>query len=276
MNGVGPNTFNLVFLVLTIIAYLGSGGLLLHRLFFQGQGKGLRYGLALGVGTLAVLCHAVLLHTTVLSAAGLNVGFTSSVSLTCWTIGAILLVSSLNKPIENLGIVLFPLSALAVFLAWRFPHVRLMVDAVSWGLKFHVLVSMLSYSLLTLASVQAILLAVQDQHLHGHHPGGFVRGLPPLQTMEILLFELIAVGFVLLSLSLISGFVFLENMFAQHLAHKTLLSVTGWTVFGILLWGRFRHGWRGRTALIWTLSGFAILMLGYFGSKAVLELVLRR
>ncbi|CAK0744019.1 Cytochrome C biogenesis protein [Gammaproteobacteria bacterium] len=271
VNVVEPHTFNLVFLVLTMGAYLGSGGLLLHRLFFQGQGRGLRYGLALGLGTLAVLLHGVML-----SGAGLNVGFTNSVSLTCWTIAVILLASSLNKPIENLGIVLFPLAALALFLAWQFPHVRLMVDAASWGLKFHVLVSMLSYSLLTLASVQAILLAIQDQHLHSRHPGGFVRGLPPLQTMEALLFELIAVGFVLLSLSLMSGFVFLENMFAQHLAHKTVLSVTGWMVFGILLWGRFRHGWRGRTALIWTLSGFGILMLGYFGSKAVLELVLKR
>ncbi|MEI6414026.1 MAG: cytochrome c biogenesis protein CcsA [Pseudomonadota bacterium] len=270
------NTSDLLFLVVTITAYLGGSGLLIHRLFFQGQGRGLRHGLALGVGTLAVLSHAVLLHKAVVFGAGLNVGFTSTVSLTCWIIALILLVSSLNKPIENLGIVLFPLAALAVFLAWRFPHVRLMVDGASWGLKGHVLVSMLSYSLLTLASVQAILLAIQDQHLHSRHPGGFVRGLPPLQTMEALLFELIAVGFVLLSLSLMSGFVFLENMFAQHMAHKTILSVIGWVVFGILLWGRFRHGWRGRTALIWTLSGFGILMLGYFGSKAVLELVLKR
>ena len=94
--------------------------------------------------------------------------------------------------------------------------------------------------------------------------------------MESLLFEMIAAGFILLTLALISGFAFLQNMFAQHLVHKTVLSTLAWLVFGGLLLGRFRYGWRGRTAIIWTLSGFVILILAYFGSKAVLELMLLR
>jgi ABC-type uncharacterized transport system permease subunit len=94
--------------------------------------------------------------------------------------------------------------------------------------------------------------------------------------MESLLFEMIALGFALLTLALGTGFMFLEDMFAQHLAHKTLLSVLAWSVFGVLLWGRFRFGWRGRTALRWTLVGFVVLMLAYFGSKFVLELILHR
>jgi ABC-type uncharacterized transport system permease subunit len=133
---------------------------------------------------------------------------------------------------------------------------------------------MLAYSLLTLASVQAVLLAIQDHQLRNRHPGGFVRALPPLQTMEVLLFEMIALGFALLTVALISGFIFLENMFSQHLVHKTILSLAAWVVFGTLLWGRFRYGWRGQKALIWTLVGFVVLMLAYFGSKFVLELVL--
>ena len=92
--------------------------------------------------------------------------------------------------------------------------------------------------------------------------------------MEALLFEMIILGFTLLTLGLISGFVFLEDMFAQRLAHKTFLSIAAWLVFGTLLWGRFRSGWRGQRALIWTLVGFVVLMLAYFGSKAVIELVL--
>jgi len=124
--------------------------------------------------------------------------------------------------------------------------------------------------------VQAVLLAIQDHQLHNRHPGGFVRSLPPLQTMEVLLFEMIGAGFLLLTLALISGIVYLDNMFAQHLAHKTILSIAAWLVFGTLLWGRFRYGWRGRTALIWTLSGFVVLMLAYFGSKAVIELILSK
>ena len=135
---------------------------------------------------------------------------------------------------------------------------------------------MLAYSLLTLASVQAILLAIQDDHLRRRQTGGFIRALPPLQTMESMLFEMIGAGFVLLTLALISGFAFLEDMFAQHLVHKTVLSTLAWLVFGSLLIGRFRYGWRGKTAIIWTLTGFVILILAYFGSKAVLELVLQR
>ena len=115
---------------------------------------------------------------------------------------------------------------------------------------------------------------IQDHHLHQRHPGGFIRALPPLQTMESLLFEMIGAGFVLLTLALVSGFTFLEDMFAQRLAHKTILSITAWIVFGALLWGRLRFGWRGQKALIWTLSGFVVLMLAYFGSKVVIELIL--
>ena len=100
--------------------------------------------------------------------------------------------------------------------------------------------------------------------------------MPPLQTMESLLFEMIAAGFVLLTLALMCGFAFLEDMFAQHLVHKTVLSTLAWLVFGGSCSWRFRYGWRGRTAIIWTLSGFVILILAYFGSKAVIELMLQR
>jgi len=119
-----------------------------------------------------------------------------------------------------------------------------------------------------------VLLAIQDYHLRNRHPGGFIRSLPPLQTMEALLFEMILAGFILLTMALLTGFTFLEDMFAQHLAHKTILSIIAWLVFGTLLWGRFRSGWRGQKALIWTLAGFLVLMLAYFGSKFVVEMVL--
>ena len=103
-----------------------------------------------------------------------------------------------------------------------------------------------------------------------------MRALPPLAIMERMLFQLIAVGFVLLTLSLLSGFVYLENMFAQHLVHKTILSILAWAVFGVLLLGRRLYGWRGKVAVRWTLSGIALLLLAYFGSKLVLELILQR
>jgi ABC-type uncharacterized transport system permease subunit len=138
----------------------------------------------------------------------------------------------------------------------------------------HILISVISYSLLTLAALQAILLAIQNQQLRNRHPGGFVRAMPPLETMECLLFRLIGIGFLLLSISLLSAVPYTQNLVEQHLIHKTVLSITAWVVFAILLWGRWRFGWRGRTAIRWTLGGFAVLMLAYFGSKLVLELII--
>jgi ABC-type uncharacterized transport system permease subunit len=140
----------------------------------------------------------------------------------------------------------------------------------------HILLSILAYSVLSIGALQAVLLAVQEKHLREKRPGGFIRALPPLQTMETLLFRMIGAGFILLSLALVSGALFVQDLFAQHLVHKTVLSIVAWAVFAILLWGRQRFGWRGRTAIRWTLSGFFSLMLAYFGSKWVLEVVLGR
>jgi ABC-type uncharacterized transport system permease subunit len=263
-------------LYLTIALYLGSGLFIAMRLFMGQSARRPPRALGLILGFFGVAAQTVLLYQTIVTPSGINLGFFNAVTLASWTILTLLLLSALSKPVENLGIALFPLGALMVWLESRYPTTRLLSPSAAWGIKLHVLVSMLAYSLLALASVQAVLLAVQDHHLHNRHPGGFIRALPPLQTMEFLLFEMISAGFVLLTLSLLSGFLFLEDMFAQHMVHKTVLSVVGWVVFGTLLIGRFRVGWRGRTAIIWTLSGFVVLMLAYFGSKAVLELVLQR
>jgi ABC-type uncharacterized transport system permease subunit len=191
-----------------------------------------------------------------------------------WTILLLLMLSALSKPVENLGIILLPLAALAIALELIYPSSHFLPADSPWGLRVHVLISLIAYALLTMASVQAILLAIQDHHLHARHPGGFIRALPPLQTMESLLFEMIGIGFFLLTLSLFSGFLFLEDMFEQRLVHKSVLSIAAWLVFGLLLWGRYRFGWRGQKALTWTLVGFVVLMLAYFGSKFVIELLL--
>ena len=106
--------------------------------------------------------------------------------------------------------------------------------------------------------------------------GCWLRALPPLTELESLLFRTIAVGFVLLTATLLTGVLFVENLLAQHLVHKTVLSVLSWLLFGGLLLGRWRYGWRGKVAVRWTLAAMALLVLGFFGSKFVLELVLHR
>jgi len=257
-----------------ILTYLTAGALISLRLFCTQASTSPPRWIALALGFIGVLLHAVPLYQNLVSVSGINMGVFNAFSLITWTITLLLLISSLSKPVENLGIALLPIAAIAIFLDSRYQTVRFLTDQFSSELTIHILVSMLAYSLFALASVQAILLAIQDHHLHQRHPGGFIRALPPLQTMESLLFEMIAVGFILLSLALLTGFAFLENMFEQRLVHKTVLSIIAWFVFGTLLWGRYRFGWRGQKALIWTLSGFVVLMLAYFGSKIVIELIL--
>ena len=136
------------------------------------------------------------------------------------------------------------------------------------------MVSVVAYSLIMLGAIQAGVLAFQDYSIRTHNPGGFIRYLPPMHDMEILLFQFLGFGFVCLSASLLTGFLFLEDIFAQHLVHKTALSIVAWFILAVLLFCRFQFGWRGKTAIRWTLSAFAFLMLAYFGSKLVLEFIL--
>ncbi len=187
-----------------------------------------------------------------------------------------LLLTAIKQPVENLGIPILPIAAATIALASWNPGDKEAITSGTWQLDLHILFSVLAYSLFALAAVQALLLAVQDRHLRNRHPGGFIRALPPLEVMEQLLFQMIATGFVLLSAALLTGILFLEDVFAQHLVHKTTLSIAAWSIFGILLWGRGKFGWRGRKAIRWTLGGFLLLLLAYFGSKLVLEIILDR
>lgn len=260
--------------IIAAACYLTGGIFIGLRLFGDRDGKYPPRALGIALGLIAVTLHPIALYHSILTPEGFNLPFFHAASLVTWIIALVLMLSALTKPIENLGIVLLPLAALTVAVDLLYPSSYLLPHVNSLGMRLHILLSLLSYSLFTLAAVQSGLLAVQNQHLHSRHPGGFIRALPPLQTMESLLFEMIGLGFILLSLGLITGFMFLEDMFAQHLVHKTILSLISWVVFAVLLWGRFRFGWRGRIAIRWTMSGFVVLMLAYFGSKAVMELIL--
>ncbi|WP_295584427.1 inner membrane protein YpjD [uncultured Lamprocystis sp.] len=267
---------HILFSASAILFYLAATSVIGLRLFRPHEAWVPSRDVALSLGFAGLILHTWLLWNSIFSQVGLNLAFFNALALTSWTVITLLLVSSLTKPVENLGLILLPVAAVTLVLESAFGEVAFLSATASWPLKLHVLLSMLAYSLLTLAAVQAILLAIQDNHLRNRHASSFVRGLPPLQTMESLLFEMIAAGFVLLTLALLSGFAFLQNMFAQHLVHKTVLSTLAWVVFGALLLGRFRYGWRGRTAITWTLSGFLILILAYFGSKVVIEFILPR
>jgi len=261
----------------SVLLYATSAALLAWRLAAGASFTGAYPRvLPLVLGLIALLFHAFALYGRIYMPEGLNLGFFNMLSLTTWFIAAVVVASAFGRPLENLGIAVLPLAALGVLLQWLFPSPHAHIMHTSFGLDIHILLSIASYSLLAIAAAQAVLLAVQDHHLRNRKPGGFIRALPPLETMENLLFRMIAIGYVLLSLSLVSGVHFFENIFAHDKIHKTILSIAAWVVYAVLLWGRWRSGWRGRVAIRWTLAGFAILMLAYFGSKLVQELILHR
>ena len=224
----------------------------------------------------ALVLHAAVLYQQVYTPAGLDLGFFNALSLVAWVIMALLLLVLPTKPVENLGLLAMPMAGGAVVLSAVFRSESILPHAAGWGLQTHILLAIVAYSILTIAAVQALLLFFQDRQLRNRHPGGLLRALPPLQTMEGLLFQMIGTGFFVLSLAVVSGMMFLEDMFAQHVAHKTVLSIIAWVIFGTLLWGRWQFGWRGRTAIAWSLGGFLALMLAFFGSKLVLEVILQR
>lgn len=257
-----------------IVLYLTSSVMLSLRMVKGPAGPGIDKRGILLVGIGAVALHAYLLYEDLFTEAGLNLGFTNATSLITCLIALLLLVSAFSRPVESLGVILLPVAAVAILFGLLYPSRHLVTGAGQWRLDLHIVISILAYSLLSLAAVQAMLLAVQERQLRTRRLAGVIRALPPLQTMEGLMFRMIWSGFLLLTLALLTGFVFLEDMFAQHLVHKTILSIFAWGIFGVLLWGRARFGWRGRTAIRWTLAGFVALMLAYFGSKAVLELIL--
>lgn len=230
--------------------------------------------LLLLLGSLALLGQAWSLAHELLTSGGLVLDFFNAASLISAAVIAITLLACLRIPVENLLVVLYPLGALTTLLAALMPHGTIEPINEQPGILAHILLSILAYGLLTIAVVQALLLLVQDHQLKHKHPSGLIRNFPPLQTMESLLFGFLWGGWSLLSLSLISGWLFVDNLFAQHLAHKTILSCFAWIVFAVLLWGRHQLGWRGHKAIRWTLAGFCLLMLAYFGSKLVKEFIL--
>lgn len=225
-----------------------------------------------------LILHGAVLWKTTLLPVGLNLALTGVASLVAFVAVLMLTLASVTRPFENLGIAILPIAAILLQVAWVFPGQRVLLGPTRPAETAHIIVSLLAYSLLFLAALQSGLLLIQERHLRAHQPGGFIRSLPPMETMERLMFRMIEVGFLLLTLTLISGIFFSEALFGEPMrfTHHIVLSTAAWIVFGILLIGHWRLGWRGRIAVRWTLGGFILLVLAYFGSKFVLEFLLHR
>lgn len=256
-----------------IAGYLLAAALLWRDASATGERSAARNGWLLAA-VVALGLHAALHVRTWLAIGGLDMHFFSALSLVGWALAALTAVLGATTRTPAPGVVVFPLSALclACYTAFATPH----VDALDWRMQLHAWSALLAYALLSLAALLAVLLWLQERALRSHRPGALLRGLPPLVSLEALLFRTIGAGFLLLSFTLLVGLVFVEDLMAQHLAHKTVFSLLSWVAFGVLLLGRWRRGWRGVTAVRWTLLAMALLVLAFFGSKFVLELVLQR
>lgn len=224
----------------------------------------------------ALVLHAAALSIQLLAGGALHIGINEALSLFAWQSALLLWAFCWREPVSANGVLIYPAAALLGLSAALWPSPPSSVELLNWKISLHILISLLSAGVLTLAAVQAVALAVQERLLRNHTASLRGRNLPPLQMLERLLFQMVAIGFGLLSLTLLTGLWFIDDWMAQHLAHKTVLSIIAWLVFGVLLWGRWRHGWRGRMAIRWALSGYGLLILSYFGTKFVLELVLEK
>jgi len=221
------------------------------------------------------LFHLASLSFTFITPQGPNLAMFQVGSLISLVVVLLLLFSAWKKPVDNLFIGLVPMAAVIALIAASVDH-HVFISNVSYALVWHILLSILAFSLFTIASVQAILVMLQDQQLRQHKTRGLLRSLPPLQTMDALLFEMIWLGIILLGAAFAIGWPVVVDLKAQHLVHKVAFATIGWAVFATLLFGRYRFGWRGPVAGKWTITGTAFLILAYFGSQFVLEYILAR
>lgn len=231
-------------------------------------------GLALGL--VAVILHAYLLRLGLFARPELSFTITETASLIGWPLGTMALILSWRRPrFAGIGAALMVLAGIVAATTIEGSD-GYALERQSWEMMAHIVLSALAYALLTITVALAIALAVLDRRLRTRRPLGWLRVLPSLEALEAGTFQALGAGFAILTLALFSGFIFVRDLFAQHLIHKTVLSCLAWVVFAVVLFGRWRFGWRGRAATSWTLGGFALLGLAYFGSKIVLESILGR
>lgn len=233
---------------------------------------------------LLAAAHATLLGLAIGGSGEFRFGFAQALSATLLLAVLVLWIEGLFVPIRGLDVLVLPAAAVCILLPLEWHGAAITIGSDSTALRLHLLVAMAAYSLLTIAALHALLMALLDRRLHSplQAPssglGRIFSHLPSLLALERLLFRLIGIGFALLTATLVTGVLFSEQLFGRPLRfeHKTVFTIASWLVFAALLGGRAVFGWRGRTALRWIFAGFLMLLLAYVGSRFVLEVVLGR
>ena len=227
------------------------------------------------VGAVALIAHAVWLWTQ-LDAGNARLSITQTLSLVGMTTALIAIITGVNTRGKALAGVLFILAGPTTLATLFGDGGATDGSSGGWPLIAHIVFSIISYTLLADAATFALIMAWKERQVRRGRLSSLAARMPPIQALDGDLFIAIAAGFVILSLSIFSGLIFVSDLQMQRLTHKTLLTLSAWIVFGLLLIGRWRFGWRGMIAVRWTLIGFVCLALAYFGSRIVLELLLGR
>jgi ABC-type uncharacterized transport system permease subunit len=226
----------------------------------------------------AVALHVYVLGSDMLANGDFRFGFAHALSLMVLLALVFYGVESLLYPLDSMPALVLPLAALAAPLPAFFGGTVMTGMAVAPAFVAHVGIAMGAYAFIAIAAVHATLMALMERRLQAPGRRTPLAGLPPLLTMERLLFQMLFAGFVLLTLTLASGAIFAEEIFGRALRfdHKTVFGLIAWLIFAVLLLGRHAYGWRGRAALNGTFAGFGMLLLAYIGTRFVVEVVLNR
>jgi ABC-type uncharacterized transport system permease subunit len=220
----------------------------------------------------------ILLAESTVMPDGMQLGIGNVVSMVIVLTILIYWLSSFHSHMEALNAPLAAIAAVVVWLPLLVPSTHLLANTEMLAFRMHLLIAILAYSLFTIAALHATLMSVVERRLHHIQDTKFTVNLPPLLTLESLLFRLLGLGFALLTLTLVTGVVFSEEIFHKpaELNHKTVFAVLSWIIYAVLLGGRRLRGWRGKLAVRWTWFGFVMLLLAYVGSRFVLEVILHR
>ncbi len=230
---------------------------------------------ALYLAFAALLAHASWLVDALRPLGEVTMSLAESSSLMGLAIGAGGMLAVIAARFRGIAAIVLVIAALLAVGTGQPPEPR-EIEAAGWPFAVHVVLAMASAGLFAIAAVFVVLLALQDASLRSHRPPGWLATLPPVESLERALFSVISIGMAALSVAILAGLLFVTNLFAQHLVHKTVLALVAWFIFAVLLFGRWRFGWRGRKAARYTIAGFVVLAIAYFGSKFVLEIVLGR
>jgi ABC-type uncharacterized transport system permease subunit len=226
------------------------------------------------IGVTASLSQLVITGQQAYFEGSINLNVLNSASLVTAIIVLSLALLSIKRPLHIVMMIMYPLSITTLIAMLTLQFGEKSYQPQENGIFAHIMLSVVAYCVLSIAAIQAVLIYIQNNNLKKRNQIILLRNLPPLLTMEKLLFEMLWSGTILLGLAIVAGFIFVDNLFAQHLAHKTFFSILALLIFSTLLYGRQKHGWRGVQASKLTLWGAVFLMLGFFGSKLALEWLL--